>query len=717
MILRNFIFSYSAYSTYKESELQFYFQFLKKVIPSDKGITGYGNAGNVVHNALEKYLITKEDRFNFYWNKFKSGELLGFRDKPLKKEVYRKYFDKGINYINDNLGNKAIPELRIEKNILDLNIKAFIDVFENRFNKNIIIYDWKTNSKDSYNLHLDQRLFYSWLIWKLTKVTPKCKWYYLKTGKEQKDKFTEKELIDFEQTIIKLKKSLIEKGDNIKNYSAGNYKNPFNQYFTLCENEIIKRQQGHNLDIKFYIQGNYVFLNKDVSAKLEEGIDYATKFDLPDKYFIQQTVKNKSIGIIDIRDVGTVHLYNYNFKCFPLGLIKKVKQICKDYAEHYNKKLNITIIDNRDKKVTEYICPVFPESLNTDKILRPYQQDSIDAFFKNEGSGIINIATGGGKTFVAGNIIHKLKTRTLWIIDRKELLEQTKTDLEDLFGFLLGYIYDGKIDIKDVTIATVQSLNSKIKDLEDYLKTVNFVVLDEYHKSAAESYKKIFTKLVNTKYRLGITATPTRDDGKTPILYSLLGDVIYKCKTQDLIKLGFLVKPTINFIKLKGYDIFSKNYHEDYNFNIVNNDQRNLKIINFCKENIDKKILILTKQVLHGKYLNEKIVGSKHIHGTSKKRKSVMDDFRHNKFRILIGTLSIFSEGIDLPNLDVIINASANKGDVKSIQVLGRVLRTFGNKNTALYLDFLDTGKYTSSHSQDRIMAFKEQGHNMNYVE
>ena len=85
--------------------------------------------------------------------------------------------------------------------------------------------------------------------------------------------------------------------------------------------------------------------------------------------------------------------------------------------------------------------------------------------------------------------------------------------------------------------------------------------------------------------------------------------------------------------------------------------------------------------------------------------------FKACKSGILIMTQSIAAEGLDIPDLDIIINAAANKGDVKSIQVLGRVLRIFGGKSEAKYIDFVDAGYHTSGHSLQRMEAFRKQGH------
>jgi len=79
----------------------------------------------------------------------------------------------------------------------------------------------------------------------------------------------------------------------------------------------------------------------------------------------------------------------------------------------------------------------------------------------------------------------------------------------------------------------------------------------------------------------------------------------------------------------------------------------------------------------------------------------------------MVATLSIASEGLNIPDLDVIINASGNAGDVKSIQVLGRVLRKIEGKKEALYIDFLDAGKYTKQHSRKRYKIFEKEGYQL----
>jgi len=709
-ILDEFNFSYSTYDTYKKSQLWFYFMKILKADESDEGIQVYGDAGNVVHNAGEDWWNDHSISFDLYWDKYKIDEKRGIKGHKLNRENYFAMYYKLKEYMNVIEYDKAQTELKIDKEFLGLKFKAFIDLYTEIGSDIIVIYDWKTNSKNTYEMHKPQRLIYSWLIWKIKGIIPLCKWVYLKNLTIHNDWFTVDELLEFEKEILQFKKEIAEKGNDIKNYEAGDWKIPFNKYYTLCREEVERRHDQTEMEVHISIKGHYCFFEGDLNSHLEQGIDNETKFDLPNKFWMQEAVKKKARGFIDVADIGTVHLYNKKFKCFPFGLKNKITKICHDFAEYYKKKMVIFWHDKRDATVLNRMLNVMPEKLNG-KILRDYQKDAVYKFFK-KGNGIIKIATGGGKTLVAAEIIRQADCRTLWIIDRKELLTQTKNELQKLLGMEIGEISGTTFDVKVVTIATIQSLNSRIKNLQEFFYIINFVCVDEFHKSAAESYQRVFAKIPNAKYKLGLTATPARDDGKAPILFSILGDVIINVSTTDLIEWGYLVKPTIEFHEMPFFAFGKETYPQDYKINIVENEKRNLKILEIIRKNSNKKILILTKLVSHGKELATAI-NCDHIHGSTNdvKRSQIYSDFCNGKNNVLIGTANIFAEGIDIPNLDIIINASANKGDTKSVQILGRVLRIFKNKNSALYIDFLDSGKHTRSHSNARIKSFQEQGH------
>ena len=712
-------FSYSAWNVYKSSQLQFYFQYIEKAKPSNEAMQVYGAAGNAVHSAIEDYIQGKGNTLQFHWLAKKVDQMTGIRGAKLSKERYKIMYDRAIEKLDDPMIH--LPDVQTEKKFEfyfhGMMIKGFIDIFIDADNPSI--WDWKTNSTNSYLMHKDQRLFYAWAIWKLTGKLSSCRWFYLKNNISQSDFFTEDHLMFVENAIKLCIDELKAKGTDINRYDIGKYSGPFNVHYNLCKEEearrlgIVQKYQPEALTkITLKIKGNFVFI-EGAPEKLLEGIDFKTKFDLKDKFWMQKKAREKG-GFSNLKDVGTVHLFNRNAKCFPVGLMNTVKKVILDYNSFYKQNLKIAVQDLRDKKVMEskvrhYVVPEL-----RGKILRDYQLKAVNSFMVKE-HGIINIATGGGKTLIAAEIIRRAETPTLWIIDRKELLAQTKAELSKLLQIKIGEISGDVMDIgvTDVTIATIQSLSNHIDKLKDFLYNTNLVVVDEFHKSAAETYQKVFAKLPNTKYRLGLTATATRDDGKAPILFSILNDIVCQITTQELINMGYLVKPKIIFYKVDN-PTDETTYAEEYKANIVEDaGVRNAKIIDIVSDAIGKKVLILTKMVAHGKYLTEKIPGSYHIHGSTSKdrRKQIMVDFKAGSIKCLVLTLSIGAEGLDIPDLDVIINAAANKGDVKSVQVLGRVLRIFKNKNCATYIDFYDQSKYLKKHAEARMRAFKMQGH------
>jgi len=806
--------SYSAWSTYKKSPLQFFFQYILKPTPTNVGYPVYGAAGNVVHNAIEQHLISGEDFFDHYWMKYNIDNLRGMRGAVMDKDAYRLMFNNAIEYLTEYSHFTITPEQRIIFDFYGCTFKGIVDIVINAV-ESIFFFDWKTNTTNNYEMHKDQRLFYSWMLWKTQEKIPLCKWVYLRNIKEQPDRFDVDDLALFEKEITKFADDINEKGDDISKYELGNYNNPFNTYYDLCVQEEERKKTKD--EILFKIKGNFVFIEGDFDYKLEEGIDYATKFDLPDKFFMQKKVKEKMLAskalqlnkaVEDLTDaekisainyefvekVGTVQLYNKKFKCFPIGLMSRMQNLVNEYNIHYKTNKKVFINDRRDFDIMKQGID-YGEKLITDNKLRPYQVEAIGHFREKE-TGILHLPTGSGKTFIAAEIIRQMNAKTLWICDRKELLTQTKNVLENLLGKNIGLVQGDTVDFQDITVATVQSLISPLspstrlskcknriitndffrhwgvmdieepneEDFEDdtykiareqYLKKYraeqkkhkdnykydseelefinkqekqfledetnminalykfNFVIIDEFHKAAAESFQKVFAKLPNTCYRLGLTATIKRDDGKTPILHSVLGDVIYYISTKELEEQGYLVRPTIEFYRMPNLAPEKESYIQDYRNNVIQLSTRNAKIKEIVDNSDGKKILILTKQIEHGKLLNDYLKGSEYLHGSlaTEVREKIFSDFKSGENNILIMTLSIGSEGIDIPDLNIIINAAANKSNLKSIQVLGRVLRLFEGKTEAKYIDFIDCGKYSRKHSEMRMQIFQEQGH------
>jgi superfamily II DNA or RNA helicase len=366
-----------------------------------------------------------------------------------------------------------------------------------------------------------------------------------------------------------------------------------------------------------------------------------------------------------------------------------------------------------------------------EKELRVYQSEAVDIFLK-EKQGMLNLPTGAGKTLLTAEIIRRLGFKTLFVVNKIDLAIQAKDVLKKSLGVDIGMIGMGENDIKPITVATVQSLNSQLDSFKDYLSTIRMVVFDECHSVASSSYRRLRYHLKNVEFVLGLSATTFRTDKKDMNLEAAIGPVIHKIDVQELIDKGYLSEMVITFVnydvpreKIKEMEQLSKkglvNETEDYgsfyqNF-IVHNQYRNDVIKKLVEENKGKQILLTTKLIEHGRMLSE-FLGCEFLYGETEKdlRKDILDRFKKKELNVVVGSLMIFGEGLDIPCLDLIINCSGHASDVRSIQLLGRAMRKTDTKNVGRYLDFIDHHRFFKRASFKRINIFKKQGYHINYI-
>jgi len=451
------------------------------------------------------------------------------------------------------------------------------------------------------------------------------------------------------------------------------------------------------------LNGNLCQLDSPRDTSIMDALDNGLSYKKKNAFFMQRAIKRRFGRSWD----GRVKLFSKATRCFQVGMLARAI----DSIKEYDSKADIEIQRYGNRGLSADID--LPTKLLT-KTLRPYQKNAVDTALK-EKIGILEIATGGGKTLIASEIIRKIGLSTLFIVDRKELLTQTRKVFKKELGVRVGIIGDGEMKIEPITVATIQTLDKKKKALKQYLQRVNVLILDETHKAAAKTYSKICKMCKSTRYRIGLTGTAFRDDGDDMLIEACVGQVIYRLTNRDLTEMEYLEEPTITFHTIDFMEDLVMTYPEDYEMNVVLNLKRNLYVTAIANENKKKKILILTKRIEHAKILKKSIVRKnvEIITGKVNKtdRRLIMEKFLKKKDFVLIGTLSIFSEGIDIPDLDVLINASGNAGEVKTIQALGRLLRKDDKKVSCFYHDFVDSGPFIRKHSDWRIKAFENLGY------
>ena len=343
--------------------------------------------------------------------------------------------------------------------------------------------------------------------------------------------------------------------------------------------------------------------------------------------------------------------------------------------------------------------------------LRPYQKYLVEKTLESK-SCIIKAPTGSGKTIIIAALVKALKGYTgLIFFNKKQLLYQTHKFFTE-HGIECGVAFGEGVDIKPITLCTIQSID---KVIDSHLTHSEFIVFDEIHEFArGKLASKILKSFPKACVRVGLSATPPTDKFSKLSVCSFLGREIEYVTAEELVKEGYLTPPSIEIIELPDEDpeVYDKlSYTDVYDSYIINNGRRNRFITEICEKisGDNSKILILTKNLEHAQLLNSLLPGSYKLEGKDKllDREDVINKFVSEKGpSVIIGTI-IFQTGIDIPELTHLINARGLKSEIATIQALGRTLRKHDNKNKVYIYDFIDKVPYLDKHSKSRIEAYK----------
>lgn len=466
-------------------------------------------------------------------------------------------------------------------------------------------------------------------------------------------------------------------------------------------------------NVAIEVNNTYSHIIGVLSKYCVDQIRFATSYAVPGAHFS----KVYKSGYWD----GRQHLFSPKKQSFPTGLLSKIRPILTQNGVSY------TIKDNRIKP-----NPTLNLSFNPPFLLRPYQQEAIDLSYKKQ-RGIIRIGTGGGKTIILAGIVGKLNIPTLILTHKKDIFWQIVDTLETSLKIPIGKIGIGQVEIQNINVAMIQTISRlfdpKIKvdkeaDLEldnpeeinKLVLSVGCVIVDEAHHLNLGQYETVLNNCDNAFYKIGLSATPFRTDQADIVIEAYTGPKFVDISASWLIEHGFLAAPTIYMHQFKHKRQPSNlTYNELYDSEIVRNIDRNSLIVELAEKAIDsgKTVLVAITRIEHGEIL-EKLLkdiepSTFFAHGTVdiKIRKQVLRDLDSGKRKVVIST-TCFGEGVDVPNLSVLISAKAADSAVDSLQLAGRVLRITPTKTTATIIDIMDTGcRYLETHSKSRLETYK----------
>jgi superfamily II DNA or RNA helicase len=324
--------------------------------------------------------------------------------------------------------------------------------------------------------------------------------------------------------------------------------------------------------------------------------------------------------------------------------------------------------------------------------LRQYQVDSINdlrkAILKGHKRIVLQLATGGGKTTIASEMIRKANEKgkkCLFLADRIELVEQTSKRL-DYEGIDHGIIMGNHERYKPHSINQVCSPQTLARRATP---DADLVIIDECH-VAYGIHKKMMQAMPNTVF-IGLSATPfTKGLGK---LYS---NLVVGATTTKLTDEGYLVpvkvfapsKPDLTKLRTVAGD-----YDEKELFARVNKPKLVADIVDtWIKRGENRPTIGFAVNVLHSQALCEQFkdrgIRAAHIDSymPTKLREQLVNDFKDGYIKVLFN-VGILDKGFDYPEASCLIMARPTKSLMLYIQQAGRVLRPHPTKEDAIILD------------------------------
>lgn len=430
---------------------------------------------------------------------------------------------------------------------------------------------------------------------------------------------------------------------------------------------------------------------------------------------------------------GTKKLFNSRQQSFPTGLLARVRKVLEKNGVAYE------LCDIRRVPFVSKLSFYPPGPL------RDYQEHCISTGIGCT-RGVIKAATGAGKSVIIGGLIANTNVNTLVVVHTTSLFAQTIKGLEKMLRIPIGRIGAGERKLEKITVALMQSLvcpkttdNKKDyvaalkvekkkkkkaplvvrEDLIPYINSIECLIVDECHHISCESVQAVSNIAENAYFRLGMSASPWRDDELDILIEAVTGRQLTDIKASDLINRGYLTQPEINLVYFKhSRQPKSIKYAELYSQEIVNNPNRNELICNIVKNQTrqNNSILVAVQRINHGDILKELLLPElkdkvRFVNGEHDPEQllQTLVDLHEKKILCAIAT-SVYKEGVDIPGLNALIIANATDSTVTAFQLVGRVLRTAPGKKKVFVYDIADEGcRWFGDHVQSRLDIYRTE--------
>jgi superfamily II DNA or RNA helicase len=315
--------------------------------------------------------------------------------------------------------------------------------------------------------------------------------------------------------------------------------------------------------------------------------------------------------------------------------------------------------------------------------------------------GLVALPTGTGKTILSALDSKRMGGKILFVVHNNEILRQAEAAYKRVrpdctTGFINSEYLKASYD-EDMVFANIASLrNPSIyqRFAKDYF---DYVVLDEFHHGAANSYQNV-VRYFQPKFMLGLTATPDRTD-KKDILKLLGKNFVFALSTADAIGRGFLVP--FSYYGLHDDIDYTQIHHNGFRYDTSDLEKALLipmrdKAIfeKYIEYGETKKTIGFCISIRHAErmaeYFNSRGVKAVAVHSNLNldERRRRIAGYATGAFQCVF-VRDIFNEGVDFPETEALMFLRPTESKIVFTQQLGRGLRLHPKKQNVLVLDFI----------------------------
>ena len=345
--------------------------------------------------------------------------------------------------------------------------------------------------------------------------------------------------------------------------------------------------------------------------------------------------------------------------------------------------------------------------------LRDYQARCLNAWATGGRAGVVVAPCGAGKTMIGVAAIASVSTRALVLVHTLDLARQWVERLALVESASVSLVGGGSAEYGGrVVVATMQTLAGLAWwERYDLLRGFGLVIVDEAHHTPCASLLSVLATCPGA-YRLGLTATPKRQDGLEDWLTWAVGPTVGRIAVGELEAAGATMRPTIRRVPTGWTPRAFDAWHE-LGQQVVEADGRNDLIASEARALIDsgRQVLVLTERVEHARILADRIGDARALVGDlgAKARQEAVADLRSGALRCAVAT-QLADEGLDVPDLGAVVMAwpSRHLGAVQ--QRIGRACRSAPGKRPPVVVDLRDEYGILKGYARARDGLYRDLG-------